>query len=81
MTVGVVLPWAIYMEDTLIQSGSFTTVANKAGVYETRVAKTCYGSVMRVELGPTTNEFHRYYGIFVVNKSGAKTDSEVQVIE
>lgn len=81
ITVGTTLPWAIYMDDNLVQSGTFTTVANKAGVYEVRTQKTVYGSVLRVEFGPTSNEFHRYYGIFVVNKSGAKTDSTIEVID
>lgn len=56
-------------------TGTFDTVANVDNVYEAIVPKTVVGTVFRVELGPTTEAFHRYTLEVQVKLSGMETDA------
>ncbi len=72
----VTIPYKIYSEDNLVLTGTLTTVAAIDKVYEEmRLPKTISGTAFRIELGPTTNPFHRYYMELKHNNSGKDTDA------
>lgn len=75
ITEGTSLPFNIFMEDSSIYTGTLVTVANKEGVYETQIPKSTNGTVCRIELGPTSLPFYRFYAELKVNVSGAGTDA------
>lgn len=71
------LPYKIYIEDTLRLTGSIDTIANTDKVYEAmKFAKTLAGTVFRIEFGPTSTPFHRYYVELKFNISGQESDAK-----
>ncbi|MGH7240001.1 MAG: hypothetical protein ACREHG_08035, partial [Candidatus Saccharimonadales bacterium] len=70
------LPWKIYFQDTSVATGNFEVTEGVEGSYFIGVPKGTSGQVIRIELGPTTWDFHRYYMMALVMKSGRDTDNE-----
>jgi hypothetical protein len=73
---GTNIPYAIYFNDNNIITGNFTVVANKEASYFLMMPKGVSGNIIRVELGPTSFDFHRFYMRFQVVKSGSDTELE-----
>ena len=69
---GTLISYNIYSADTIINSGSFVTVANKEDVYTIKLIKSINPTICRVELS-SPNEFHRYPAEFMVHIEGAAT--------
>lgn len=55
-----------------VYTGEFSTQINVDDVWEVVIPKTVYGTVFRIELGPTSEPFHRYDLELLVNISGGK---------
>lgn len=76
LAYGVSIPYTIYFNDTTIETGAFTTTYGKEDSYYIMVPKGTSGRIVRVELGPTDFDFHRFYMRFLVTRSGRDTDLE-----
>jgi hypothetical protein len=75
------LPWRIYAEDESIATGTLVTVPNTDDVYEAEfITKGRIAVVSRIEFGPTTTPFHRYYLTLKVNYGGNATDIKLITI-
>ncbi len=74
---GTVIPYNVLFQDTSQVSGSFTVVDGKEDTYEIGVPKTTAGQILRLELGPTSFDFHRTDIILQVAKSGKDTENEL----
>lgn len=70
------IPYTIYFEDAAQISGVINVLANVENAYELGLPKTTAGAILRVELGPTSFTFYRYYMQFQVAKQGRDTDNE-----
>lgn len=73
---GTSIPGTIYFEDNSKYTFTLTVADGKEGIYETMIPKTVAGQIVRVELGPTAFDFHRYYITAKVAKSGKDTENE-----
>lgn len=71
---GTPLPYIVYFNDNNTYSGTFTTILNKEGSYFIMFPKGVSGNIVRIELGPTNFDFHRFYIRIQVAKSGSDTD-------
>jgi len=58
---GTSIPIQIYFEDNTNYSTTLTVDDSKEGSYRVSIPKTVAGTIMRVELGPTAFNFHRFY--------------------
>jgi len=58
---GTVIPYTIYFEDIIVKSDTITVVDGKEGTYRISLPKTVAGTDLRIELGPTAFDFHRFY--------------------
>ena len=67
------LPYMLYMDEVLIDSGSINLAAGIEADYEVMVSKGTQGTVLRLVFGPTAFEFMRYYVKFKVTPSGNNT--------
>ena len=72
---GTSIPYTIYFNDNSTFVDSITTIANKENSYFLMLPKGVSGNIMRIELGPTSFDFHRFYTRLQVAKSGS--DSEL----
>jgi hypothetical protein len=73
------LPWRILAEDDEIASGTITTVPDIDDVYEVEwITKGRIAVISRLEIGPTTLPFNRYYVEFKINYGG--NDSTIKRI-
>jgi len=70
-----VLNFNIFVADASIYTGTHTVVANVDNVYDIPMPKGVNGTVFRVEFAMSA-PFHRYYVHFLVNSSGADSDSK-----
>lgn len=70
------IPYTIYFNDTSSKTGTFTVVYGKEDSYYLMMPKNVAGHVIRIELGPTSFDFHRFYMRVQVAKSGKDTDLE-----
>lgn len=76
------IPYTVYVEDTAVYAGSFDVFPHIDRTYEVmQFPKTIWGTVFRIEFGPTAEPFHRYYVELKVNVSGMQTDSKWQRIK
>lgn len=73
---GTTIPYIIYLEDTSIETGNITVVDGKEQVYNFNIPRTDAGTMLRIELGPTSFNFHRIYSRILVAKSGKDTENE-----
>lgn len=70
------LPYIIYMNDNSINAGIITVDNNVEKSYFIGVPKGTSGSIVRIEIGPTAYDFHRYYMRIQVLKTGRDTELE-----
>ena len=70
------IPYTIYFNDNTINTGTFVCEANKEGSYFLDVPKGTSGEIVRIELGPTDFDFHRFYMRLLCFKSGEDSDLE-----
>lgn len=70
------LPFNIYFNDNTIFSDSITLVSNKEASYFVGLPKGTSGNIVRIELGPTSYDFHRFYIRVQAARSGRDTELE-----
>lgn len=58
---GTSIPYNVYFEDVSITNGSFAVTDSKEGTFRISLPKTVAGTDLRIELGPTSFDFHRWY--------------------
>lgn len=73
---GTTIPYTIYFEDTIEDSGVITTVDSKETVQKIDVPKSTTGTALRLELGPTAFNFHIIDTRVQIVRSGHQTDGE-----
>jgi hypothetical protein len=71
---GFQIPFTIYFNDSANFVGFFQVTPNKEGTYYIMLPKGTSGNVVRIELGPTNFDFHRFYTRLQVTASGNDTD-------
>jgi hypothetical protein len=64
--------YRVFMQDSLVDSGTLVVTPNVQAMYEVRFPKFIMGQVCRIEL-QANQEFHRVYGEYQVALSGAET--------
>lgn len=74
LAYGTSIPYTMYFNDNSQITGSITTVNGKEGVYIINCRKFAAGQIVRLELGPTSFNFHRFYVRALVSESGKDTD-------
>lgn len=75
---GVAIPYNIYFSDSTVYNSSLTVVSSKEDSYFIDMPKGVSGRILRVEIGPTSFDFHRYYMRFLCAPSGGQEDTELQ---
>jgi len=71
---GTSIPYTIYFNDTTSRTAGFTVVDGKEATYFLMMPKGTSGNIVRIELGPTSFDFHRFYTRLQVAESGNDTD-------
>lgn len=71
---GTSLPYKIIFQDNIEESGIITLTEGKEDTYEVNVTKTTAGQILRIELGPTEFDFHRFYVRVKAALSGKDTE-------
>lgn len=71
---GTSLPFNIYFSDNSLANSTIPVVSGVEASYFMGVPKTTGGSIVRIELGPTSFDFHRYYIRAQVMQSGRDTE-------
>lgn len=72
------IPFKVYLSDNMIYSGVFNTTPNVEDEYIVDLPKGVSGRILRVELGPTSFVFSRYFMKFQVAISGSQEDTELR---
>ncbi len=72
---GTTIPYTIYLEDTSSVTGNITVVDGKEQVYDFNISRLKAGTMLRIELGPTSFNFHKIYARMLCAKSGADTEN------
>src|SRR5207237_1060100 len=75
------IPYNVYEEDISISTGNIAVTDGKEGVQTISCAKGIYGSILRIELGPTNFNFHRIQTKALVTLSGNQTDEKWIILE
>jgi len=73
---GTSIPFTIYFQDESQYTGTITVEDSKEVTVFTGVPKTVAGAVLRIEYGPTSFNFHRFYTLLQATKSGRDTEME-----
>lgn len=68
------IPYKIYFDDVVLLSDNLSVVNNQEGAYTIGLPKGTAGAIFRMELGPTTFDFHRFNIRILVNTSGQSTE-------
>lgn len=69
-----ILPYRIFMQDCDILTGELYVVHGEENSYEIKLPQNTSGKILRIELGPTDYDFHRFYINVKVMKLGAETE-------
>lgn len=75
LSLGTSIPWTIYTQDSGIIRGKLATIEGIESSYEFNVPKGTSGKIIRMELGPTSFDFHRYYVRLLVAKSAVQSEN------
>jgi hypothetical protein len=67
-------PYKIFMQDSEVLNGVLSVISGAEASYFISIPKGVTGNILRVELGPTSYFFHRFYARFQVINSGADTE-------
>ena len=78
LSYGTSIPYIIYFSDNNVWTGTFTTILGIEDTYYADVPKGVNGRILRVVLGPTSFNFHRYYMKFKCAESGGQEDTELR---
>ena len=73
---GTSIPWNIFFQDGSNQTGSFTVINGVDASYFIKQVKGTSGNILRIELGPTSFDFHRFYMRALVLESGKDTEGK-----
>ena len=68
------IPYKLYFSDTLDVSGSLTVSNGIEDIKDITLPSTTGGRLLRIELGPVSNDFH----IFYINAQAAKTGRDTE---
>lgn len=74
LAYGTLIPYRVYFNDNSSITGSFTVTYAKEDSYFIMLPKTISGHIVRIELGPTAFDFHRFYMRLQVAVSGNETE-------
>lgn len=77
---GTSIPFIIYFSDSSVWNGVFTVVDGVEDSYYLDVPKGTSGRILRVVLGPTGFNFHRYYMKFRVGQQSGQANTELMWI-
>jgi hypothetical protein len=78
LAFGTAIPYTVYFSDSQVWNGTFTTVNGVEDSYFVDIPKGVNGRILRMVLGPTAFNFHRYYMRFQVALSGDAPNSQLQ---
>lgn len=70
------LPYRVYFNDNSVQTGALTVANSVEASYYLGAFKGVSGQIVRIEIGPTDYDFHRYYMRALVLISGADTEGQ-----
>jgi hypothetical protein len=73
---GTTIPYTLYFQDNQLVNGNLIAVDSVEDTYPILIPKTTAGEVIRLVLGPTNFNFHRYYTRIQVVRSGRDSDME-----
>lgn len=73
---GTQLPYNIYFNDNTVTNGIITVLNGQEASYFIPMPQGVGGSIVRIEIGPTSFNFHRFYLRLQVYKTGRDTDLE-----
>lgn len=71
---GEAIPYKIIFQDNIEETGTIVFQDGREDSIETMVTKTTAGQILRIELGPTEFDFHRYYVRVKAALSGRDTE-------
>lgn len=71
---GTSIPWTMYFNDNTTKTGAITCISGLEQSYFVGLPLGAGGQIVRIELGPTSFNFHRFYIRLQVRKSGQDTD-------
>lgn len=71
---GTSIPYTIYFNDQTSKVGSFNVTSGVEATYFIMMPKGVAGNIVRIEIGPTSFDFHRFYMRLQVAESGNDTD-------
>jgi hypothetical protein len=80
LAYGTTIPYTIIFSDNRMANGDISTRYGEEWTYSIPVPKGMGGTILRIELGPTAFDFHRYYARVKVARSGNDTQNEWMVI-
>lgn len=61
LALGTAIPWKIFFNDNTVKEGTLTTVNGQEESYFVPLPQGVGGQIVRIELGPTSFNFHRFY--------------------
>jgi hypothetical protein len=73
---GTPLPWKLFFNDNTMATGALDCRVNEQWSYNISLPKGIGGHIVRIELGPTNFDFHRYYIRVLCARSGGDTQNE-----
>lgn len=76
LSKGLTLPWKLYFNDNTMATGEIECRINEEWSYNISMPKGIGGHIVRIELGPTTFDFHRYYIRVLCSRSGGDSQNE-----
>lgn len=76
LALGTSIPYEVFFEDGSSEVGSLDTLNGIETSYKISLQKFVAGTILRITLGPTAFDFHRYYMRALVSRSGKDTDNE-----
>ncbi len=81
LPLGSPIPYKIFFSDNVIKTGSIDVTVGKEDSYFIDVPKGTSGRISRIEFGPTSFEFHRFYVRLQVAESGKDTELNWVAVE
>ncbi len=78
---GTSIPYQIYFQDTNIESGNLAVTNNIDATYVIPMPKGTAGNVLRIELGPTSFDFHRFYTRLLIDQTGTDTENRWMTLQ
>lgn len=76
LAFGSVIPVKFFFNDNTSHEDTIATVNGKEGSYFIPIPKGVSGSIVRIEFGPTSFNFHRFYARLQIYRTGKDTELE-----